>query len=212
MGEMVIGSVKIEWYGQSSVGIFGSKSIYIDPYVLPSAPKKADIILVTHEHFDHCNPEKIKQLQTSDTTVIVNPSCSSKIKGNIRTLKPGERTSVGEVEIKGTPSYNTNKQFHPRGSVTGFLITVDGKKVYHPGDTDFVPEMKELAHERIDVAFFPVGGTYTMNADEAAEAAKAIKPKIAVPMHYGNIVGSSKDGERFRKLLEGSGIEVRVLL
>lgn len=211
MGEMKLDSLAINLFGHASVGVFGSKKIYIDPYNLPSNPEKADVILVTHEHFDHCVPDKIRLIQKEETILIVNPNCFSKVKGNVRTLRPGEKTNIAGTEIKGTSSYNIGKQFHPKGSVTGFLISIDDKKIYHPGDTDFVPEMKELAKERIDVAFLPVGGTYTMNADEAVEAAKAIKPKIAIPMHYGSVVGSKSDAERFKKLLEGSGIDVRIL-
>jgi L-ascorbate metabolism protein UlaG (beta-lactamase superfamily) len=211
MGEMKLGDLTIKLFGHSSVGIFGAKVIYIDPYILPHNPDKADIILSTHEHFDHCAPDVIKQIRKEETQLVVHPNCALRFSGAVKTLKPGEKTDLDGIEIKGIFSYNIGKQFHPKGSVTGFIVKIDGKKIYHPGDTDFIPEMKELAKEKIDVAFFPVGGTYTMTADEAAEAAKAVKPKIAVPMHYGSVVGSARDAEKFKKLLDGSGIDVKIL-
>ncbi len=211
MGAMSLGDIRIELFGHASVGIFGTKNIYIDPYILPANPDAADIILVTHEHHDHCAPDKIKQVQKDGTVIVANPGCAPRLSGDVRSLGPGGRLMVGGVELVGTHSYNVSKPFHLKGYVTGFIVRIDGKKIYHPGDSDFVPEMKELAKERIDVAFLPVGGTYTMDADEAANAARAIRPKIAVPMHYGSIAGSAKDAERFCRLLEGSGIEARML-
>ncbi|MBI5061164.1 MAG: MBL fold metallo-hydrolase [Candidatus Aenigmarchaeota archaeon] len=208
---MLLGNIRVELFGHASVGIFGSKIIYIDPYILPASTEKADIILVTHEHYDHCAPDKVKQLQKPGTVIVANPGCAPKFSGDVRTLSPGGRLMIGGVELIGTHSYNTNKPYHLRGYVTGFIVRIDGKKIYHPGDTDYVPEMKQLAKEWIDVAFLPVGGTYTMTAEEAVEAARVIKPKIAVPIHYGSIVGSARDAERFKKLLVGSGIDVRIL-
>lgn len=185
----------IHWLGHASVKITGAKTIYIDPWKLKE-PVPADIILVTHDHYDHCSPEDIEKIRRKDTVVVSPQDSSGKLKA--KTLRPGDTISINGVSIKAVPAYNTNKQFHPRGNNwVGYLVTIDGKTIYHPGDTDATPEMEEL---RPDIAFFPIGGTYTMDAKEAAEIANKIKPGMAIPMHYGDIIGSKKDAERFKEL------------
>lgn len=185
----------IHWLGHAGVKITASKTIYIDPWKLKE-PSPADIVLVTHDHFDHCSPDDIEKITKKDTVIIAQQDCAAKLKA--KPIKPGDTITVNAVTIKAVPAYNTNKEFHPRSNAwVGYLITVDGKTIYHPGDTDAIPEMEEL---KPDIAFFPVGGTYTMNAAEAAGAANKMQPGIAIPMHYGDIVGSKKDAQNFKKL------------
>ena len=200
--------VKIEWLGHASFKISNKLVIYIDPFVIPEESEKADLILVTHEHYDHCAVENIKKLAKEDTIVIATEDCIAKLAGlNVKGVVPNQKFEVKGITIETIPAYNIEKTFHTRASNwVGYVITIDGVRIYHAGDTDFIPEMKEL--KDIDIALMPVGGTYTMNAEEAAKAVNSFKPKIAVPMHYGKIVGSKADAEKFKQLAE---CEVRIL-
>ena len=179
--------VSIKWLGHASFLIKAEgKNIYIDPYE-GEYSEKADLILVTHSHFDHCDTSKIKKIRGENTVIIAPEDCVSKIGGNVKTLKPGEETTIGNLRVKAVEAYNykrfkaPGKPFHPKGLGVGYLLTAEGKTIYHAGDTDFIPEMKNLGH--VDVALLPSGGTYTMDNAEAAEAAIAINPEVAVPMH-----------------------------
>lgn len=193
---------KIHWLGHDTFRIEGEVVIYTDPYQI-KRKDTADIILITHEHFDHCSPEDARKLIGKDTIVAAPADCASKLGGRVRTVKVGDSISVGGVKIDAVSAYNLNKNFHPKkNGWVGYVITVQGVRIYLAGDTDRIPEMKNLG--TIDIALLPVSGTYVMTASEAAEAAlQDIKPSIAVPMHYGSIVGSMKDAEEFKKLLEG---------
>ncbi|MBN2106320.1 MAG: MBL fold metallo-hydrolase [Deltaproteobacteria bacterium] len=198
---------KIHWLGHDGFRIDASKVIYLDPYQITSTVP-ADIILVSHDHFDHCSPEDIHKIQKKDTVIITDRASAGKLKGDVRIVKPGDRFAVQGVEVEIVPAYNTNKQFHPKADgKLGFIITIDGARVYHAGDTDFIPEMK---NSRADIALLPVSGTYVMTADEAAEAALAIHPKYAIPMHYGAIVGSAADAQAFADKLKGK-VDVKIL-
>lgn len=204
--------IKIEWLGQSGFKITDGDTIYIDPFNA-NAAEKADIILITHEHYDHCSVKDIQKLVKQDTTIVTVADCQSKlssvvsgIKG-VKIVRPGAKLMIGNISIEAVPAYNINKQFHPKANDwVGFIVTIKGKRIYHAGDTDLIPEMKNITN--IDVALLPVSGTYAMTADEAAKAAEIIKPKTAVPMHYGAVVGSAKDAERFKELYKG---DVRIL-
>jgi len=198
---------KIHWLGHDSFRIEGEKTIYTDPFRLARGGK-ADVVLVTHEHYDHCSPEDIAKVQGPDTVIVAPPDCAGKLKGNVKTVKPGDKLNIEGVGIEAVPSYNIGKKFHPKEKKwLGYIFTVFGKRIYIAGDTDRIPEMKEI---KADIALLPVGGTYTMTAEEAARAALDIKPEVAIPMHWGSIVGTRDDAETFKKELAGK-LEVVIL-
>lgn len=203
------GGNMLHWLGHASFRFDGTKVIYTDPWELKKFDPKADIILITHEHFDHCSPADVTKLAKAGTTVIATADCAVKLKGstfNVRSLKPGESTVVEGVKIEAVPAYNINKQFHPKANNwVGYIVTLDGQRIYHAGDTDAIPEMKQI---KADIVLVPIGGTYTMTAKEAAEAVNWINPKVAIPMHWGKIVGSINDAETFKKLVK---CEVQIL-
>lgn len=191
---------KIYWLGHDGFRIETAKIIYIDPYQISGGPA-ADIILISHEHFDHCSPEDVEKIQKQDTVIVTEKDSSKKLKGDIRVVKPGDRVEIGDIKIEAVPAYNTDKDFHPKKNQwLGFILEVEGIRIYHAGDTDHIPEMKSF---NVDIALLPVSGTYVMTADQAVEAALDINPKIAIPMHYGAIVGDRSDAERFRDALKG---------
>ena len=206
----------LHWLGHDSFRLDGPPVIYFDPWKLPSGSPVADVVLVSHDHFDHLSAKDVKKVSGPKTVVIANPSAAAKLKG-ARVIRPGEKITVGDVTVEAVPAYNVNKfrspgvVFHPKTAEhVGYLVTVGGERLYHAGDTDHIPEMSGL---KCDVALLPVSGTYVMVAEEAAEAAKAIKPRIAVPMHYGDkdVVGTLADAERFKQLCEQAGIQVVIL-
>ena len=197
----------IHWLGHDTFKIIGEKVIYTDPFKIRNKDT-ADIILITHEHYDHCSPEDVKMLQGPDTVIVAPADCAKKLSGDVKTVKPGDTLNVGGIEVEAVPSYNTNKQFHPKANGwVGYVFTVNGKRVYIAGDTDYIPEMKNI---KADIALLPVSGTYVMTAEEAIKAALDINPKVAVPMHYDSIVGTKDDAKRFAAGLKGK-IEVLVL-
>jgi len=204
-------SMLIKWLGHAGFQIKAEgKTVYIDPYE-GEYSEKADLLLVTHSHFDHCDPSKIKKVRRSDTVVIAPEDCASKIGGEVKTLRPGQETTVGTIHVKAVEAYNNKRfrslgnPFHPKGLGIGYLITLGDKAIYHAGDSDFIPEMKHLGH--VDVALLPSGGTYTMDNPESADAALTIKPKVAIPMHRWDT-----DPEEFRKKVESnSKIQVAIL-
>lgn len=199
----------VRWLYHASFFVEASGvKIYIDPFRLPDGLDKADIILITHGHHDHCDVDSIKKIQTASTLVVVPESCLGKVSGNVQTLKPGGSLKENDVTVHAVHSYNIKKPNHPKGFGLGYVVEAEGKKVYHAGDSDFIHEMTKL--EDINVALLPVGGTYTMDFLEAVEAVKAIKPEIVVPMHYGRVVGSDEDAVKFKELVEAEMPEIRV--
>ena len=198
---------KITWLGHDGFLIDASKKIYFDPYQIEGGPT-ADIICISHEHFDHCSPEDVAKIQGPDTVIVTERQSEGKLSGDIRVMKPGDALEVDGVTIRAVVSYNTHKDFHPRNNGwLGFIVEIDGVSIYHAGDTDFIPEMKDI---EVDIALLPVSGTYVMTADEAVKAALAIQPKLAIPMHYGAIVGDESDAERFKDALKGK-VDVLIL-
>lgn len=190
---------RIHWLGHDGFYIEASKVIYFDPWQISGGPS-ADIVLISHEHFDHCSPDDIAKVSKEDTIIITEPVSAEKLSGDVRVFNPGDTENIGGVKITALPSYNTDKAFHPKSSnFLGFIVEIDGVKIYHTGDADFIPEMKDLD---VDIAFIPVSGTYVMDANQAVEAARSINPDIAIPMHYGAIVGSEDDAKKFAEALK----------
>ena len=211
--------LELRWTGHDGFQITNSKSnqiIYIDPFQLSGnykGRKDADIVLISHDHFDHLSIEDLKDIVSANTKIVAAEECLEKLRelptDRITTLKPGEKDSPKGISVEAIRAYNTNKKFHPReDNKIGFVITIDGHRIYHSGDTDAIPEMEGL---NPDIALLPVSGTYVMTADEAARATdETIRPsKIAIPMHYGSIVGSKEDAEKFKARVKTC--QVRIL-
>lgn len=197
----------MRWFGHDAFCLTADKVVFIDPFEIKQG-LAADLILITHEHFDHFSPNDLQKLCTPDTVVVTTPMVAKKLTCSAKSVKPGDNLTVQGIPIEVVPAYNTDKRFHPKqDQKLGFVISIGGERIYHAGDTDLIPEMSDI---RCDTALLPVSGTYVMTADEAAEAALRIRPKTAIPMHWGSIIGSESDAKRFRDLLKGK-IEVRIL-
>ncbi len=198
----------LHWLGHDSFYLDGPPVIYFDPWKLPNGLPQAGIVLVSHEHGDHCSPEDIAKISGPDTILVANPTAAVRLEGNVRVMMPGDRLQLGEIEIEAVPAYNVNKfrapgvPFHPqKDQHNGYIVTINGERLYFAGDTDHIPEMAEID---CTVALLPVSGTYVMTAEEAAQAAQTIAPQVAVPMHYGaGVVGTTTDAERFKSLYQG---------
>ncbi len=187
--------ITIRWLGHAGFQIkMNNENIYIDLYRtkelqkrVPDVTEKGTIILATHAHGDHCHPESIESITSNESLIIAPNNCGEKIKGNFQPIDIGEEVKIRGITIKAVEAYNISKfrtpgnPYHPKGYGVGYLLTIDGERIYHAGDTDHIPEMAELGP--IDVAILPVGDTYTMSNTEAAEATLEIKPRIVVPMH-----------------------------
>lgn len=193
----------LHWLGHDSFRIdAGGLVVYIDPFMLKADHPKADLILTTHDHADHTSPEDIAKIKKPETVMVTIAKAAEKLTGDVRIIKPGNSMTIQGIGIMAIPAYNINKfrspgvPFHPKeAGHVGYVLTVSGVRIYHAGDTDFIPEMKDIA---VDVALLPVSGIYVMTAQEAVEAAAAIKPKVAVPMHVGGPVGTLKSADDFK--------------
>lgn len=190
---------RLHWLGHDSFRIDQPIVIYIDPWRLPPGSPAADLILVSHEHHDHCSPGDVERVRQDSTVVIANHTAAANLSPPVTILRVGESIEVRGVTVQAVPAYNIGKPFHPKqAGHLGFVITLGEERLYFAGDTDYIPEMDNLV---CDVALLPVSGKYVMTADEAARAAEAIHPKVAIPMHYGaGVVGTKEDAERFRDL------------
>ena len=198
---------RLKWLGHAGFLLrVAGKSIYIDPYRCGSGAP-ADVVLITHDHYDHFSPEDLRRV-CGDRTKLVGPArVAEQVKGPVISVSPGEAVEIDGIDVQAVAAYNTNKLnsdgklFHPReaGGV-GYVITAGGRRTYHAGDTDVIPEMD--AATGVDVALLPVSGTYVMTPVEAAEAARRIQPALAIPMHWGTIVGSREDAEHFSRLAD----------
>jgi len=202
--------ITISWLGHDSFRLLGAgKVVYIDPYKLWEAGHDADLILVTHHHADHFDLRSIRRL-SKDTTVVAGPKSVARNAPGFVEVEPGDARELAGLKVRVLPAYNVNKfrspgrPFHPRGMGVGYLVHLEGETIYHSGDSDLIPEMEGL---QPDVALLPVSGRWVMTAEEAAEAVAAIKPKRAIPMHYGAIVGSLADAQRFARLA-GDGVVI----
>jgi len=200
--------VKFYWLGHDGFRIeSGGKTIYIDPYKLSEHGKNdADVVLISHDHFDHLSPDDLKHVVGEKSSIVAAKECLSKL-GDIKAFEkrgvvPGDKVSVQGITLEAVAAYNTNKTFHPKSDrKVGFVFTVNDMRIYHAGDTDEIPEMNDF---KPHVAMVPVSGTYVMTAEEAARAVnERIKPKdLAIPMHYGTIVGTEEDARKFRELVK----------
>lgn len=226
---MKIGEVELSWLGHDGFLITNGKRIAIDPYNVHGLVEKADVILITHDHHDHCSIKDIQHLSKKGT-IVVGPahiqSAITKVEGvELHVIEIGDEIELNNVKIEVVPAYNTDKYrdaekkilYHPKSEgYVGYVTKVGNVVVYHAGDTDLISEMQKLTgHGKQGnhfVALLPVSGTYVMTAEEAAEAAALLKPEIAIPMHYGaGVAGTIEDAQRFVELCRDEGIHAEVL-
>jgi L-ascorbate metabolism protein UlaG (beta-lactamase superfamily) len=191
----------LQWLGHAGFRICHEDTvIYIDPWKLKDSPHDAALVLISHSHYDHYSVEDIARVSGPDTKLVASADVIAKEKAG-EVILPGLTIQFGSIQVKGVAAYNPAKDFHPKGNNwAGFIIEVGSKRIYYAGDTDLTEEMKTL--KEIDLALLPVGGTYTMDAAEAAEATTYIKPKRAIPYHWGEIVGERADAEAFAEAAE----------
>jgi L-ascorbate metabolism protein UlaG (beta-lactamase superfamily) len=207
----------LDWLGHSGFRLHvGREIVYIDPYRVPEGAPRADLILVTHGHYDHFSPQDVERLSKRDTWLVGPPAVAERVSGQVHSIVPGEAIEnelVRGVHVAAVAAYNTSKldaegrPFHPReAGWVGYELNVRGERLYHSGDTDVLPEMDSVTG--VDVALLPVSGTYVMTPQEAAEAARRIQPRVAVPMHWGEVIGTEADARAFA---EKAPVEVRIL-
>lgn len=216
---MKIGNIELSWLGHAGFLIKNSAIIYIDPYNIKDGSEKADIILITHSHYDHCSVEDMNKIVQEGTRIICPADCQSKITRfdvpiKLEVAEPNQEFDLGTLKISTVPAYNVDKDFHFKDEGwLGYLIKMNDIIIYHAGDTDKISEMQKLTgHQEKDfIALLPIGGRFTMTAEEAAEAAALIKPSLAIPMHYGTIVGGIDDANEFVDLCNEEGIKAEIL-
>jgi L-ascorbate metabolism protein UlaG (beta-lactamase superfamily) len=213
--------IQITWTGHDGFRIRGTNSqnnqvtVYIDPYQLASKYQKqndADVVLLTHDHFDHLSIDDLKQIINNNTSILSATECVEKLAvlkvKEISGIKPGEKSIIKGLTIEAVPAYNINKKFHPKSDgKVGFIIRINEKRIYHAGDADLIPEMESVDP---DIALVPVSGTYVMTAEEAAKAVnELIRPKkVVIPMHYNAVVGTEEDAKKFKKLVNVCKVEI----
>jgi L-ascorbate metabolism protein UlaG (beta-lactamase superfamily) len=205
--EVAVHVDNIHWIGHASFRIEdGATQIYIDPWKVPAGSPKASVVLITHGHADHYSPDDIARIEHPGTVFVAPADVAAKLTGKtVVTASPGHDYRAGGLKVEAVPAYNRGKAFHPRSSNwLGFVVTLStGVRVYHSGDSDAIPEMQAL---KVDVALMPCGGTYTMTAAEMAAAANGFEPKVLIPMHWGDIVGSKADAETVKQAFTGTTV------
>jgi L-ascorbate metabolism protein UlaG (beta-lactamase superfamily) len=219
---MEVGGIRIEYLGHSGFFISGGgKDIAIDPFNVSGYAPKADLILITHSHYDHCSIKDIEKIKKAGATVVIPADAQSKITkiDNVamEIIEPGDELQFGNIKVEAIPAYNLNKTFHTKkDGWMGFVVKFKDVVVYHTGDSDKIPEMNKLTgygkHGVEFIALLPVSGKYVMDAEEAAEVAVMIKPNLVIPMHYGaGVAGTHEDAEKFVKLCKEKGLNARIL-
>lgn len=221
---MEVNGIELRWLGHAGFLIKNPKDrkvIYIDPYQIKDGLEKADLIFITHSHYDHCSLPDLKKIVKEGTRFVITPDCQSKIAKfdepvKIEIIEPGQEVEIRNLKVTAVPSYNINKHFHPKEeSWVGYVIKIGDTILYHAGDTDVIPEMQKLTGFKQPgkefLALLPIGGRFTMSAEEASEAADIIKPTLAIPMHWGTLIGTKSDAEEFKELCEEKGIKTEIL-
>jgi L-ascorbate metabolism protein UlaG (beta-lactamase superfamily) len=207
----------LDWLGHAAFRItLGRSRVYIDPYRVPDGSPPADLILITHGHYDHFSPQDVERLSTRETWLVGPAAVAERVSGQVHRIGPGETLDdelVRGFHVRAVAAYNTSKwdpdgkPFHPRDAGwVGYELNVRGERLYHSGDTDVIPEMDSVTG--VDVALLPVSGVYVMTAQEAAEAARRIQPRVAVPMHWGSHIGTERDARTFA---DKAPVEVRIM-
>lgn len=199
---------KIEWLGHDAFRLTGERVVYIDPYKIEPGPT-ADLILITHDHFDHFVQADIDKVKGKDTTIVVPEMLAGRVNGSLQVIRRGDKLTIKDVPIEVVPAYNLHpdrQKFHPNqyGGV-GYILTLRGKRIYHTGDTDAIPEMQDI---KCDIMLVPVSGTYVCTPDEAIQAVKMVKPGMAIPMHWDSIVGTWTEANEFK---QKAGVPVEIL-
>lgn len=198
----------LTWLGHAGFRIaWEGKTLCLDPYHLAGRPLPADVVLITHPHFDHWSPEDLRRLVTPRTVLIAPSDCTGNVGHAVRPIRPGERQELfAGASVEAIPAYNLDKPYHPKEKGwVGYILTLGRERLYHAGDTDAIPEMDDL---EVDVALLPVGGTYTMTAEEAAAVASRLRAHTVVPMHYGSVVGSLADAKTFQERVAGKEVHL----
>lgn len=192
----------IKWLGHSTIKILENTIIYIDPYNIKEEFNDADIIFITHNHYDHFSKKDIKKCMHKNTKIVVTKDLYEDVlssgfkETDILSVLPNNSYKLGNISFNTIPAYNINKEFHPKeNDWVGYIINLNNVKYYIAGDTDLTDESRKV---KCDIAFLPVGGTFTMNYKEAAILANEVKPKIAIPIHYGTLVGTKEDALNFK--------------
>lgn len=202
---------RFTWFKQAAYRWDGDgATVYIDPWGVPEGAPEADAIFLTHAHDDHFRPEEIQRLQKSETQIVAPRDIAAELSGNVEAVAPGDTVEAAGVKAQAVPAYNIVEErldMHPKSNGwVGYVLQLGDASYYHAGDTDHLPELESLDTQ---VAFVPVGGTYTMDASEAAGLVRAMSPQLAIPMHYGYVVGTPADAERFRA--EADPVPVQIL-
>jgi L-ascorbate metabolism protein UlaG (beta-lactamase superfamily) len=202
---------RFTWYRQAAYRWAGDGlTVYIDPWQVPEGHDPADVIFLTHSHFDHFSQDDIDRLRRDDTAIVAPRDLAEELSGEVTPVGPGDAGEARGIRYQAVPAYNVLEdrlQYHPKEKRwVGYVLSLGGQDVYHAGDTDHLPELESISAE---AALVPVGGTFTMDPGQAAGLVRAMRPGVAVPMHYGFVCGSAEDAERFRD--EAAPIPVEVL-